>query len=159
MYNVEILKKLHLNLFPVHYSDSFYQQVQHVGEFAKVAYVDGQAVGAICCRLEPEPQIEGKYRVYIMTLGVLESYRRRKLGHILLQHVLDQAELQPTITRVYLHVQVVNTIALHFYHSHGFQKVALAKDYYKHIPDKDAYVVVKNIIRSLPTSPSSAPTS
>lgn len=34
--NVEVLKKLHLNLFPVHYSDSFYQQVQNVGEFAKV---------------------------------------------------------------------------------------------------------------------------
>lgn len=91
-----------------------------------------------------------------MTLGVLEPYRRRKLGHILLQHVLDQSELLPTITRVYLHVQVVNTGALQFYHCHGFQQVALVKDYYKHIPDKDAYVVVKNIKRSssLPTSPS-----
>ncbi|CAO3641215.1 unnamed protein product [Cunninghamella blakesleeana] len=91
-----------------------------------------------------------------MTLGVLESYRRRKLGHILLQHVLDQAELLPTITRVYLHVQVVNTGALQFYHHHGFEQVALVKDYYKHIPDKDAFVVVKNIIRSTSSSSSSS---
>jgi hypothetical protein len=35
-WNVETLKELHLALFPVHYSDTFYQQVQNVGEFAKV---------------------------------------------------------------------------------------------------------------------------
>ncbi|KAI8076842.1 acetyltransferase, GNAT family protein [Halteromyces radiatus] len=151
-HNIDILKQLHLILFPVHYSDSFYQHVQQVGEFAKVVYVDDKAVGAICCRIEPELQQEGKYRVYIMTLGVLEAYRRRHLGHLLLQHVIDQAYRQPNITRIYLHVQVLNTTALALYHRHGFQKVALARDYYKHIPDKDAYVVVKNIVRSSSSS-------
>ncbi|CAO3584807.1 unnamed protein product [Absidia cylindrospora] len=99
-WNVDTLKKLHLTLFPVHYSDSFYEQVQNVGEFAKVAYLDSIPVGAICCRIEPELQQEGKYRVYIMTLGVLEPYRRRRLGHLMLQHIVDQAQLQPTITRI-----------------------------------------------------------
>ncbi|ORZ15667.1 acyl-CoA N-acyltransferase [Absidia repens] len=155
-WNVDTLKKLHLTLFPVHYSDSFYEQVQNVGEFAKVAYLDSIPVGAICCRIEPELQQEGKYRVYIMTLGVLEPYRRRRLGHLMLQHIVDQAQLQPTITRIYLHVQVLNTTALSFYHCHGFQKVALARDYYKNIHDKDAYVVVKNITHGAPSSSSSS---
>jgi ribosomal protein S18 acetylase RimI-like enzyme len=115
-------------------------------------YLDDQAVGAICCRIEPELLQEGKYRVYIMTLGVLAPYRRRRLGHLLLEHIVHQAQLEPTITRIYLHVQTLNTPALAFYHGHGFQKVALARDYYKNIPNKDAYVVVRNIPHGDPSS-------
>ncbi|ORX49073.1 acyl-CoA N-acyltransferase [Hesseltinella vesiculosa] len=146
--NIYLLKQLHLILFPVRYTDSFYDQVQHLGELAKLVYVDNQAAGSICCRLEPEgPDHPGKYRIYIMTLGVLESYRRRRLGQLLVQHILKQAELLPYVTRVYLHCQVQNTAATTFYLRQGFEKVAYAKDYYKHIPDKDAYVLVKNVVR------------
>ncbi|ORZ13981.1 acyl-CoA N-acyltransferase, partial [Absidia repens] len=144
-WNVDALKKIHLTLFPVHYSDSFYYQLQNEGEFAKLVYLDGVAVGSVCSRLERDPKQQEKNRVYIMTLGVLEHYRRRHLGHFLLQHIIDQAQLQPTITQIYLHVQTVNTAALAFYHQHGFREVALVRGYYRLANNNDAYVVVRNI--------------
>ncbi|KAI8065811.1 acyl-CoA N-acyltransferase [Gongronella butleri] len=147
VYNTLALKQLHGLLFPVRYTDSFFEQAKQAGELAKIVYVDNHAVGTICCRLEPEgPDHVGMYRIYIMTLGVLEPYRRRRLGHVLLQHILNEAQLRPYVTRVYLHCQVTNTAATAFYQQHGFEKVAYARDYYKHIPDKDAYVLVRNIM-------------
>lgn len=44
------------------------------------AYVDSCAVGAICCRLEPLENPSTLQRTYIMTLGVLESYRQCHIG-------------------------------------------------------------------------------
>ncbi|CAO3589455.1 unnamed protein product [Absidia cylindrospora] len=99
-WNVNALKKIHLTLFPVHYSDSFYYQLQNEGEFAKLVYLDGIAVGSVCSRLERDPEQQERNCVYIMTLGILEPYRRRHLGHFLLQHIIDQAQLQSTITQI-----------------------------------------------------------
>lgn len=45
-----------------------------------LAYVDNCVVGAICCRLEPVEHHPTLQRTYIMTLGVLESYRQCHIG-------------------------------------------------------------------------------
>lgn len=97
--NVQRLRELNLQLFPVRYNLAFYKEVVSCSEgYAQLgrtllndakskflmctsACVGGYAVGAICCRREPVAEgPEGLERTYIMTLGVLESYRRSGIG-------------------------------------------------------------------------------
>ena len=74
-----------------------------------------------------------------MTLGCLAAYRRLGIGEersfvqcvsltrslcegaFMLKHVLKQCAAEPTVTSVYLHVQVNNEDALQFYKSFGFE--------------------------------------
>lgn len=81
----------------------------------------------------------------MMTLGVLEPYRRLGLGSQLLQHIIEQAKLAKDISQVYLHVQTNNQQAVDFYKKHDFQIVSTQKDYYKHIEPRDAYLLSMTI--------------
>jgi ribosomal protein S18 acetylase RimI-like enzyme len=61
-----------------------------------------------------------------------------------LQHVIDAARTRKepkAISRIYLHVQVSNSDARRFYERHGFKETSLAKDYYKKIEPRDAWVL------------------
>lgn len=42
------------------------------------AYSGSKLVGAVASRLEP--QVDGLYRLYIMTLGVYAAYREQRIG-------------------------------------------------------------------------------
>ncbi|KAG0175079.1 N-alpha-acetyltransferase 50 [Apophysomyces sp. BC1034] len=75
--NIGTLQRLHSVLFPVHYGDKFYKEVLEAGEFAKLVYYNDICVGSVCCRVEIDNE---NTRLYMMTLGVLESYRNRGLG-------------------------------------------------------------------------------
>lgn len=81
----------------------------------------------------------------MMTLGVLEPYRRLGLGSQLLQHILEQAKLAKDISKVYLHVQTTNNQGVKFYKKHDFQIVSTENDYYKHIEPRDAFLLSKII--------------
>jgi hypothetical protein len=101
--NIEHLKCLNNIIFPVRYNDQFYRDVLNAGEFAKtgrilslfrkypshscsilvfLAYLDRKLVGAICCRKEQPVSSTNQigYRLYIMTLGVLDLYRGNGIG-------------------------------------------------------------------------------
>ncbi|POM70484.1 Acetyltransferase (GNAT) family, partial [Phytophthora palmivora] len=105
----------------------------------------GYAVGAICCRREHvEGGTEGLERTYIMTLGVVESYRRARIGTRLLQGVIAQS-IQDGVVQIYLHVQTSNTAALRFYRSHDFEATQILRNYYKHIEPPDCYVLRRQL--------------
>lgn len=78
-------------------------------------FADGVVVGGVCCRIEPSESPGGHDRLYIMTLGVLATWRRRGIGSKLLSHVLANLEQHPSVGEVYLHVQTSNEEAVHFY--------------------------------------------
>lgn len=67
----------------------------------------------------------------------------KNIGSKLVEHILEQAKLDKEVTKVYLHVQTVNTAALEFYKKNGFEVVSTEKDYYKNIEPKDAYLLEK----------------
>jgi ribosomal protein S18 acetylase RimI-like enzyme len=87
------------------------------------------------------------YRIYIMTLGVLASYRRLGIGTALLKYVFDYCAKDTTIQGIYLHVQTNNTEALKFYEKFGFEIINTSKDYYRNIFPSDAYKLYRPFMR------------
>ncbi|KAG2211688.1 acyl-CoA N-acyltransferase [Mucor mucedo] len=143
--NLGQVRVLHKVLFPVNYGDNFYNELLEADEFAKLAYYNDVCVGTVCCRKEADESNPEKFKIYMMTLGVLEPYRRLGLGSRLLQHILEHAKLAKDISQVYLHVQTNNDQGVDFYKKHDFKIVSTEKDYYKHIEPRDAYLLSMTI--------------
>ncbi|ESK96602.1 n-acetyltransferase nat13 [Moniliophthora roreri MCA 2997] len=144
--NVGTVRKLNSVLFPIKYTDKFYQGILNpqVENFCKLVYYNDVPVGTICCRIE---QKDGEDHLYLMTMGILAPYRSRGLGSQSLQSVLDAASshTSPRVTKIYLHVQVSNAEAKKFYERHGFKEVGIHKDYYRKITPHDAWILEKTI--------------
>jgi ribosomal protein S18 acetylase RimI-like enzyme len=144
--NLGTVRKLNSVLFPIKYSEKFYQDILHpdVEDVCKLVYYNDIPVGTICCRLENK---DDQNSLYLMTMGVLAPYRSRKLGSQSLELILTAAssKSKPKIDRVYLHVQISNTEAKRFYERHGFKEVGLQENYYKKISPHDAWVLEKRL--------------
>jgi len=104
------------------------------------AYYNDIVVGAVCCRIDI---LDGSKRLYIMTLGCLAPYRRRGIGSIMLEHVLNYVEKVGNFHSILLHVQVNNQSAIDFYKKFGFEIVETKEQYYKRIEPADAHVLMK----------------
>jgi len=140
--NIGTVRKLNSVLFPVKYSDKYYQDIlqPEVEPFCQLVYYNDVPVGNICCRLENK-------ELYLTTLGILAPYRSRKLGSQALQRIIKAASLhnKPKVKRISLHVQVSNADAKRFYESHGFSEAGIYKNYYKKITPQDAWILEKII--------------
>jgi len=145
--NLGVIRKLNSVLFPIKYSEKFYQDIllPDVEEFCKLVYYNDIPVGTVCCRLEPK---DGQVSLYLMTMGILAPYRSRQLGSASLQLILDAAaaHTKPKIDRIYLHVQTSNVDAKKFYERHGFVEVGVHEKYYKKIVPHDAWILEKRFI-------------
>lgn len=162
------LRKLNLACFPVHYQETYYNDVveKHNEGLCKFAYWNGFVVGAACARVEPIPPLPtpkegttnaenqtpptGKKRIYIMTLGVLAAYRGRTIGTQLIQSILDyyqdnkeEPELKD-VTEIVLHVQISNDDAIKFYTTRfGFVQGERVDNYYRRIDPPHCYRLYK----------------
>ncbi|KAJ4001618.1 N-acetyltransferase NAT13 [Lentinula boryana] len=159
-HNLGTLRKLNTVLFPISYSDRFYEDVlkPEVDEFCKLVYYNDIPVGTICCRIETKGD---EFHLYLMTMGVLavcelrypfpeyndsiptKPYRSRGLGSQSLQQIIEAAKLlnKPKISKIYLHVQISNAEAKKFYEKHGFQEVGIHEKYYKKLVPRDAWIM------------------
>ncbi len=105
------LKALHLQLFPVQYSDDFFSKaVQGVGLYDQELFsviattpdVDSCIIGFVLAQLIPIEKCEDKdvldasspaqHVCYILTLGLVPSSRRTGLGSELLRRCVEFAE-------------------------------------------------------------------
>ncbi|KAK0212874.1 acyl-CoA N-acyltransferase [Desarmillaria ectypa] len=145
--NLGTVRKLNSVLFPIKYSEKFYNDILNPDyeEFCKLVYYNDVPVGTICCRLETKGD---QTLLYLMTMGILAPYRSRKLGSESLDLILRAASShqQPKIDKIYLHVQISNGDAKKFYERHGFQEVGIHKDYYKKIAPHDAWILEKTVL-------------
>ncbi|KAL4111121.1 hypothetical protein PRIC1_002802 [Phytophthora ramorum] len=145
--NVEQLHEINEELFPVKYGNAFYEYVADAPDgYCKLAYSDDDtAIGAVCCEVETV-MISGKrrYRLCILTLGVMEEHRRSRLGSVLLESVIAQAR-KDGLAYVYLHVQCSNTAAQRFYFAHGFECVKLKRNYYSQLNPPHGFVLRKQL--------------
>lgn len=149
-----MLKLVNTSCFPVSYNDAFYKEVvnRRDEDLCKFAYWNGFVIGAICARIEPCPEREGRSRLYIMTLGVLAAYRGRGVGRKLVQSVLDfyeenkDGKTMSTVDEVALHVQINNADATKFYiDGFGFDKGPMIENYYKRVDPPHCFLLSKKL--------------
>eukprot|EP01063_Lacrimia_lanifica_P033977 TRINITY_DN6187_c0_g1_i7.p1 TRINITY_DN6187_c0_g1~~TRINITY_DN6187_c0_g1_i7.p1 ORF type:complete len:193 (+),score=107.51 TRINITY_DN6187_c0_g1_i7:54-581(+) len=135
---LEALKMLHKTVLPITYQPKFYERLYgQARDHSYLAEHRGVLVGDISCRFEAEKD----NRMYIMTLCVLEPYRKNGIGATLLRNVMQDAYDTPEVESLVLHVQVSNAAALEFYKKRGFENKELVKDYYAGLKE-DAYMLV-----------------
>ena len=135
--NLGQVKLLHSKCFPIDYKDSFYEQLLANSDHVRLGYVADCLVGTIGCKIESK-------RMYIMTLGVLDAYRRFGIGSQLLDWVVEKARSEK-ISDLVLHVQTSNNAALEFYKNHGFVIDRTENDYYPQLSPSSAYYLVRRL--------------
>ena len=135
--NIEQLRKLNLVTFPVRYNDKFYSDVLRPenADITKLVYHSDILVGAVCCRREVDDKI------YIMTLGVLEPYRRYGVGSMMIEHIVDVVKELNNTDYIYLHVQISNREAIDFYLKHDFVIAETIENYYKKIKPSQSHLL------------------
>ena len=132
--NVEQLRLMNGLIFPVKYNDQFYKDVYKNIKLAQFAHYNDTPVGAVGARVEKNEESGELTQLYIMTLGVLEPYRRCGIATQMLEYILDlmktDEEFKELLT-VVIHVQTNNEAALSMYKAHGFEITGHKDDYYK----------------------------
>ena len=86
-------------------------------------------------------------QMHLVTLDVLPDFQGKKIGSLLLNHILNRARLDK-IERIDLEVAEDNSKAIRFYRSRGFRAVKRLKEYYAN--NGDALLMTRNL--SKPTS-------
>ena len=137
--DVAELRELQLALFPVRYSDSFYDRLFTDGHYTSVGCTvsDGEIVAVASVRIvqrgdDAPPNQQNLREAYIMTLGVKESQRRRHLGNKVLRECLELVVARVPCDVATLHVKSDNLGALRFYERYGFviDPDGFCKDHY-----------------------------
>lgn len=122
--HAKVLAELHGGCFYNGWSrlefESFFERA---GVFAAIAYhKEKTPVGFVLCWII-EDQCD------LLSMGVLEDFRRDGVGLMLLDYALrDAASLGAKY--MMLEVNVNNVAAQTLYESHGFEKFSVRKDYY-----------------------------
>jgi ribosomal-protein-alanine N-acetyltransferase len=108
------------------------------GSFCLVAEADGEVAGFILTE-----QTAG--RAHVITLDVLEAYRRRNIGSRLLQAAEQEAAKQG-VPRMVLETATTNKAAIALWKKHGYREIATIAAYYG--PGLDAFEMHKTLRHS-----------
>jgi len=150
--NIGTVRKLNQVLFPIRYSEKFYKDAllpEHE-LYCQLIYYNDIPVGTFCCRIEPYPDDSAKYKLYIMTMGILAPYRSRGVGAKALRYIIDTAyatkedkksSTAKPLHSMYMHVQTSNIDARRFYEKHGFTETGKIDHYYKRLEPHDAWIL------------------
>ncbi|KCZ81256.1 hypothetical protein H312_01334 [Anncaliia algerae PRA339] len=141
-YTIKIAKSLHITIFPVVYPDFFYDDFIETGN--KKCYLINYHHNDLNASIGTISIVYHTNHVYIMTFGLLEEFRRAKIGSICLS-LFEKYLISIGIKKIFLHVQVINKIACSFYKKCGYRKIKKEDDYYESLSNKKAYLFYKNI--------------
>lgn len=145
--DIDVLEQIHTDIFPIRYESEFFQNVVNGRDIVSWAAVDrsrpnqsDELVGFVTARivLAKESEISDQIRssksdqtlVYILTLGVVESYRNRGIASSLIREVIRYASAIPTCRGVYLHVISYNNAAIHLYQKMSFNCIRRLYGFY-----------------------------
>ena len=105
-----------------------------------VVYFNDLLVGAICTRVEENEKL------YIMSITVLENFRRMKIGLYLMKYIENYALEHENIKCIYLNVHTINKEAYDFYtQGCGFECSRRIPDYYHGLDPSDCFELIKHI--------------
>ncbi|KAI4324868.1 hypothetical protein MLD38_030315 [Melastoma candidum] len=148
--DLEILERIHGEVFPIRYEHEFFQNVVHRRDILSWAAVDqsrsdgkcNELIGFVTARIVPARESEildllsyGSLRmdqslIYILTLGVVESYRNLGVASSLIRQVVIYALTMPTCIAVYLHVISYNIPAICLYEKMSFKCLRKLRGFY-----------------------------
>lgn len=148
--DLEILEQLHTDVFPIRYESEFFQNVVNGRDIVSWAAVDrnrpdghaDELIGFVTARivLVRDSEIVDLLRydsskpdqtlVYILTLGVVESYRNLGIASALIREVIKYGASIPTCRAVYLHVISYNNPAIFLYRKMSFKCVRRLHGFY-----------------------------
>ncbi|RID68592.1 hypothetical protein BRARA_C00740 [Brassica rapa] len=148
--DLERLEQIHRDLFPIRYESEFFQNVVNGGDIVSWAAVDRsrpdghseELIGFVTAKfvLAKESEISDLIRydsskgeetlVYILTLGVVETYRKLGVAKSLIKEVIKYASSIPVCRGVYLHVIAHNNPAIRLYKRMSFRCVRRLHGFY-----------------------------
>ena len=136
--NFNQLKQLNNLSLPVRYGEGFYYRIINHLRYGRFAYYNDIIVGAISWKYD-HCEKTGEKNVYIMTITVLEPYKRCRIGSQLLEELIRLHKDMKEISYINLHVHEINEIARKFYLKAGFEEVKKIDNYYTDVEPKGAY--------------------
>ena len=142
--NINILRKLNFETFPVKYSTSFYIKVvmEYTG-LSRYAFYNDIVIGAYTVRIE---DFKEKPHAYILTFGVLEPYRKYNVGRQMMENLEKEVvEKHPEVEAIYLHMHVINEGGKKFYERCGFVVEEKLENYYTDLEEPHCYIIRKKI--------------
>ena len=147
--DIETLKHLCDDWFPIKYPDSWYKLIANDERFYSLAAIFEQKIIAILiAEIKPRHQVSKEdYDLlsssfhndtkvaYILSLGVHKAYRRQGIASYLLQNFLTSTCTQQKLPHhevkaIYLHVLSTNTAAIQFYKQNKFKLHHFLPSYY-----------------------------
>ncbi|KAG6400707.1 hypothetical protein SASPL_137549 [Salvia splendens] len=148
--DLEILERTHGELFPIRYESEFFQNVVDEQDIVSWGAVDrsrpneqsDELIGFVTVRIIPAKDSEvedllsfeasrtDQTLVYILTLGVIDSYRNLGIASSLIHEVIKYASSLSSCRAVYLHVISYNNPAIHLYKKMSFQCVRRLYNFY-----------------------------
>ncbi len=133
---------------PENYPEWFFEEhLERWGEAFYVAEVGGKVVGYVMSRVEYGAPyvVEGSIvkKGHIVSIAVLEQYRRRGIGRKLMEHAMSALKNVYECREVYLEVRVSNIPAIRLYEKLGFRKVRIIPMYY--LDGEDAYLMAREL--------------
>ena len=134
---------------PENYPEWFFREhLERWGTAFYVAEVEGKVVGYVMSRVEYGASVFDHTRLvkkgHIVSIAVLEGYRRRRIGTALMEAALRALRDVYGCVEVYLEVRVSNMPAIRLYEKLGFVKVRVIPMYY--LDGEDAYVMAKKLV-------------
>ncbi|EGT39834.1 hypothetical protein CAEBREN_22845 [Caenorhabditis brenneri] len=139
--NLKSVRILVTSIFPVSYSDKFYQECTE-NELTGVVIRHGEAIAIVA--VKPE-SLECGPVLYIRSFGVHPRYRESGIGSFLMDFVAEKCKLL-NLKHVMLHVQTSNKKAIGFYKKRGFNIENLVPKYYQRCDPPDAYIMRKEFL-------------
>ncbi|PIC42300.1 hypothetical protein B9Z55_009424 [Caenorhabditis nigoni] len=139
--NLKTVRTLVASIFPVSYSDKFYQECLE-NDLVGVIVKNGEAIAIVA--VKPE-NFESGLVLYIRSFGVHPRHRESGIGSFLMNFV-EQKCKSLNLVNAMLHVQTSNKKAIKFYKNRGFIITSTVPKYYQRCEPPDAYIMWKSIL-------------
>ncbi|CAI2348168.1 unnamed protein product [Caenorhabditis sp. 36 PRJEB53466] len=139
-HNLKAVQTLVRSIFPVTYSDKFYQECVE-NDLVGVILRNGEAIAIVA--VKPE-NFESGPCLYIRSFGVHPLFREKGIGQFLMNFV-EQKRASLNLPTAMLHVQTSNNTAIQFYTNRGFVIEEMIPKYYQRVDPPDAFVMRKFI--------------
>lgn len=159
--DVDEVKKLCVEWFPVEYPDTWYTDITSSERFYSLAATcESKIVGIIISEVRSKMACDREdlfildksfpdntQITYILSIGVTQEYRRLGIASLLLETLLTHMKSSSHCKAVYLHVLWSNEVAIRFYERRNFEQRTFLPRYYtidNQLEDGYCYVLYMN---------------